>query len=302
MRALMIGAGAVGVVLTRALERTKGNDVTYLVRKGRRGGLVRTKILETRSGELVVRERPTVVEEGDPLPIVDTVLFAVRGDQLEAAIAVAEALPPTVRVATVTPGFEDLATLRRRLPGRPAVQVTPFFWSYLDGDTYRVWYPPVAKTLIAWGADGGEADRTFAEALAAAFTAGGLPSRASVDGTPAGAMAAGTPLLAAYELAGWDFDALARDGELRALTARASKEAMRAFAGGLLGRALAATTPVGFAMRATTALPADMKAMWRAHAPKIAAQTRTMLDVIIARAARDMRPHASLADLRRRLG
>jgi ketopantoate reductase len=302
MRALMVGAGAVGVVLTRALERTKGNDVTYLVRKGRRAGLVRTRLVDARSGELTVRERPAVVEEGQPLPAVDTVILAVRGDQLDAAIAVAEGLPPSVRVATVTPGFDDLTTLRARLPGRATARIAPVFASWAEGDAWKLWQPPLAKTTVAWGEGGTDADRAFAEELAAAFTAGGLPSKADAQGTPASAIAAGTPLLAAYELAGWDFDALARDRELRDLAARASKEALRAYAAGLLGRAIAAAAPVGLAMRATTAIPSEMKAMWRAHGPKIAGQTREMLDAVIARAERDNSPHASLDDLRRRLG
>jgi len=299
----MVGAGAVGVVLTRALERTKGHDVTFLVRKGRRAGLVRTRVIDAKTGELTVRERPAVVEEGQPLPTVDTLILAVRGDQLDAALAVAEQLPPTVRVATVTPGFDDLATLRARLPGRPTARIVPVFNAWSDGDALKLWLPPLAKTTVSYGEGGTDGDRAFAEELATAFTAGGLPAKATRDEPPPSAIAAGTPLLAAYELAGWDLDALVRDRELRTLAERASKEALRTYVGGgLLGRAAAFVTPIGLAIRATNAMPSHLKDMWRAHGPKIAGQTRTMLDAVIARAERDNSPHASLSDLRRRLG
>jgi ketopantoate reductase len=305
MRVLMVGAGAVGVVLTSALEKTTANEVTYLVRPGRRRTLPRVKLLAAKSGELSVREKPAVVEPTDKLPSADTVIFAVRGDQLDEMIDLVPTLAPTARMATVTPGFDDLAILRRRFPGRVFVQITPSFAAWLEGDAFKLWLPPLVKSIVSWHG-GSDDERAFAEELTAAFVAGGVPTRATGEGGGAkeAAMAAGMPVLAALELSGWSFEALARDRDLRGLAARAARESARAMASSGAARALCAitTTPVvNLAMRVAGMLPADMKAMWRAHGPKIAGQTRQMLDAIIARADENRASAETLKVLRGRL-
>src|SRR5438552_2633229 len=134
MRVLMVGAGAVGAVVAHALETTKGNDVTFLVRRGKQ--LPRMKLLEARSGSIHVRERPAVLDLDATLPVVDTVIFAVRGDQLDEALELLPRLraPHELRVACAAAGLDGAEKIRARLPGRPVVQLTPMFMAHQESD------------------------------------------------------------------------------------------------------------------------------------------------------------------------
>jgi hypothetical protein len=113
-------------------------------------------------------------------------------------------------------------------------------------------------------------------------------------------------VLAAWELSGWDVDRLARDGELRALTAAAMREAL---AVGderrtTLGRLLRHTPPgaLSLLMRALPTVAGEqVRAMWSHHGPKVAAQTRQMLDGMLARAEASGAPVEHLRRLRERL-
>jgi ketopantoate reductase len=304
MRILMVGAGAVGTVLTRHLEN-KTNELTYYVRAGRKAKLARTKILDARSEGIFVRERPAAVEPGDKLPIVDTAILAVRADQLDEALDLVARLIGDVRIVTASAGLDDLERIRHRFPHRPAVQILPLFMAYPDGDAIRFWNPPLARTLITDEHD--EAARPLAEELAAALTAGGLPARAlrSFGGAREAVFALGMPLLAGFELAGWDLGALAGDGELRSLASRGMREGVSSLVKNPLARRLVALAPAPLfaaALRAAPAmLPRGAKEMWRVHGPKIAGQTRQLLDLLIARAAAAAAPVDGLRELRRRL-
>jgi ketopantoate reductase len=307
MRVLMIGAGSVGGVLTRFLEN-KTNEVTYFVRAGRRPA--RVKLLDARSGEVHVRERPAALEAGQVLPAVDTAILTVRAEQLDGALDVVAELPSvaTVRIATASAGFDDLERVRARFPGRAAVQIIPLFFAYPDGDVTRWWNPPLAKTLVSDEHE--EASRPFAEELAAALETNGLPTRAvrSIGRARDAALAAGMPVLASFELAGWDLDALARDRELRALASRSMREGMRAMVKHPLAQRLIGLAPAPLfatVLRAAPAVvPRGVKEMWRVHGPKIAQQTRALLDSMIARVEREggAADAESLKELRRRLG
>lgn len=312
MRILMVGAGAVGTVLTRAIEKTKGHDVTYYVRAGRKKLLSRVKLLDAKSGELYVRERPAVIEPQDPLPVFDTAILAVRADQLDEALDVVARLSGEVRIASTSAGFDDLVRIRARFPGRAAVQILPMFMAYPDGtDAIRWWLPPLARTLVTDqggpgdGATGDEASKQFAEELTQVFVAGGLPARAvrGLGGARDAVFGAGMPILASLELAGWDVGALAHDKGLRTLASRAATEGLRAMSGGVASRLLGfAPSPlVAMLLRVAPAMPKDVQAMWRVHGPKIAGQTREILDRVIARGVARSAETGSLSELRRRL-
>ena len=221
----MVGAGAVGCVLTRALEQTKGNDVVYFVRRGRKKQLQRVKLLDARTNTITVREKPQVIEAGDPLSVFDTVVLAVRADQLDGALAVVDELPKKdeLRIACASPGLDDLERVRARAPGRPAVQIQPGFLAYAQGDSIRWWNPPLSRTLISFGDDGSA--QPFAEELASALSKGGVPSRAKHGGSRNAALASGVPILGALELAHWSFDDWAKNAELRGLTSTGSAKA-----------------------------------------------------------------------------
>jgi ketopantoate reductase len=303
MRVLIVGAGAVGRVLGRSLEASKTNEVTYYVRAGRKAALAQLKLLDGKTGELHVRERPAAVEPSDPLPHVDTVVLAVRGDQLDEALTVVDRLPGDARIASAAATLDGLERLRARFAGRPAVEVVPLFLAYPEGDVLRWWNPPLARTLVTWERDPGA--RAFAEELAGALDDGGLPARAvgSIAVAHDALLAAGMPLVASWELAGWNLDGLARDGELRRLAARGLSDAVGALGGGrgvvaasLLGRA--AEPLVAALLRAAPYLiPRDAQQMWRVHGPKIAGQTRALIDRLVARGG----GARGLVELRRRL-
>ena len=168
----MVGAGAVGAVLTRALEGNKANEVTYLVRAGRKERLKRVMIVDARSGEIHVREKPTVMEHGQVLPQADTAIFAVRREQLDEALGLLEQLPKDARIVCL----EGAARVRARLPGRVVVQVMPVFSCAREGDTFKLKKPPLVPSLVS--SEGDARARPFAEELAKDLVAGGMRARA----------------------------------------------------------------------------------------------------------------------------
>jgi ketopantoate reductase len=321
MRVLVVGAGAVGVVLFRALEQQKGNECTFLVRKGRKKDLERFKIVDARTGEMRVRERPAAVELGQVRPKVDTVLLCVRADQLGAALDDVGPLTQGTRLATITPGPEGLALLRARHPGHPVVRVAPAFMAYAadsrrraapDGanegsveEAFIVWFPPLLHSPVS-AEDGGPEARAFADELASALDAGGVPARARdrmIRGVDSGT-AAMMPLLAAYGLAGFDGDALAQDRALLDLAAEAIADALALHGApgiaGMIARRAAAPL-VRAALVGGAALPARLRAMWRVHGPKIERQTRDAIEQLARRAREDGRPSTALDEILRRM-
>jgi hypothetical protein len=300
MRALVVGAGAVGAILVHHLEKTKTNELAYLVRPGRKAKLTQVKLLNVKTEQLHVRERPTVYETGARLPPFDTVILAVRADQVDEAANVIDSLPSVKNIVSASAGHDDIARLRTRFPGRAVVQIVPLFLAFPDGDVIRWWLPPVARTLVTW--DNDDAARELAEnELVKPLVAGGLPTMGvkAIGNARECIYAAGLPALASFELAGWDTRTLGRNGDLRDLAARGAKEALRTVGGGKWLFAIAPTTMLQMLLRAAPLLPKRAQEMWRVHGPKIAAQTRAQLDSFIARAGAESE---ALSELRRRLG
>jgi ketopantoate reductase len=303
MRFLIVGAGSVGCVLGAALEQTKGNTVTYLVRKGRKAELTRIKLLQGKTMELKVRERPSVIEQGQVLPAVDAVLYAVRADQLEAALA--DAPPPaSVAIISATAGVDDVAMLRARHPDHKVVQILNGFLAYPDGDAIRWWQPGLSRTIVSYADD--EGSKPLAEELVTALTTGGLPSKLMHSVLRERALIAGLemPLWAALELAGSDVQRLGADRELRRLAGAAAREGVRAMGDDAVHRLLSigARPLVAVLVRALPLVAKDAVEMLRVHTPKIAQQTRRHLEMLRARADDSGRAHDSLDELARRLG
>ena len=303
MRVLLVGAGAVCIVFHRALEQQKGSEATFLMPSGK-PRLLRTKIVDSATNELRVRERPASIEAGTRLPVVDTVLFCVRAEQLAKALDDVGPLAAGTRLATVTPGTDGLALLRARHPGHPAVRIAPAFMAYFEDDVVNLWHPPLVKTPVL--SEGDAADLAFAEELAQALDAGGVPAQARekmLAGVDAGGDALSV-LLAGYALAKYDADALAADRSLLALVGDAVGEAVTlAGAPGFLG--FFARKTAGPLLRAgilsAVHMPARFSAMWRVHGPKLDAQTRNAIDALVDRAHLLNRAVPALESMKSRL-
>ena len=303
MRVLLVGAGAVGIVFHRAIEQQKGSEVTFLLHKGK-PKLLRTKIVDSTTNELRVREHPLAVEVGGRLPIVDTVLFCVRADQLDQAIDDVGPLAPGTRLATITPGPEGLALLRQKRPGHPAARVAPAFMAYFEDDVVQLWHPPFVKSPVT--SEGDAADLAFAQELALTLDAGGVPAQARdhmMPGVDAGGDALKV-LLGGYAIAKYDADALAADRELLTLLGEAVGEAVTlGGAPGVVG--FLARKTAGPLLRASilsaTRLPSRWSTMWRVHGPKIDAQTRGAVAALVDRAHMLNRPAPALEAMNARL-
>jgi hypothetical protein len=229
---------------------------------------------------------------------------------------VLERVPPSARIALATAGFDTVAHVRTRFPARTVVQFVPNFMAHFTDDVIRVWVPPIVKSVVSdclaegpeppsssrlrHSADENHEDaRAFATELAAQLTTGGLPTTHSTSAKEAWErnMALGIPLLAAWEVSGWDIDKLAHSSELRTLAARSAREALDA-----VGSPLLVPAPlISATLRALPLAPKMVREMLQVHGPKIAGQTRMMLDDMLARAAKRGRPVDNLHALRSRL-
>jgi hypothetical protein len=178
--------------------------------------------------------------------------------------------------------------------------------AYADGDAIVTWTPPLVKTPITSDGDNKD-DVRFAEELAAALVAGGVPARASTHmptGLDAGSDAF-MPLLAAYALSQYDADALVRDRALLSLVGAATGEALTiagapGFTGTLARYAFAPVVRAAM-IAAAPRLPETFRAMWRTHAPKIERQTHDAIAALSKRAHDSGRPSPSLDELLQRL-
>ena len=289
MRFIIVGAGAVGVTLGLSLEHQK-HDVTYLVRPGRKAALNRFLLVDARSGTSRKRDRPSVAELGNTLQPFEWVILATRGDQLDEAIATLKAhAKPTATVVLAAAALDALPTLRAAWTG-PVVQMYPTFsaWSE-EPNVWRWFQPPLLKSLLS--GEGDDKAQKAAVELAAELDKAGLPSRAvaSLQKTVAPLLAPGVALLAGWELAAWDVERLGKDGLLRDLTAGAMHEAAVAVGAEAEGVSrFLSFIPAGALSIALRALPRlagkDVRAMWSHHGPKIAAQTRAILDEVMQKA------------------
>lgn len=301
MRALIVGAGAVGQVYA-----------WHLARGGARCAfLVRPRHAETarRGFRLAPLRRPTVnfvdydvhVAPGE---IAErrwgAVILAMssvglrQGDWLG---AVADAAGEAT-VVTLQPGLTDPDYVRARVPARRVVAGRIGLLSWIDDDATAFWIPPLARCPFSG---------LRAAPIVEAFRRGGLPARLEDDVTPGTAF--GAALLdihmAALERAGWRLGELRRDRALLDMAGRAAREATAVVERKLGTRAprLARQLPVGLALGLAPRLaPLDLEGFFRAHYTKVGAQTRHLLDTYCELAERYALPSPALRELRRGLG
>jgi ketopantoate reductase len=306
MKVLIVGAGAVGVVLGAHLK-TRGHDVAFVTRTRRDPTAQAFQLRAVDGAETHRIDGPTVVVAGEPLAVADWVLVCVRFEQVDAALrSVASALGPHTRLGIAASlGRDDLRTAQTHA-ARAVVSITPGFNAWPDDavDVWRWYEVPFAPTLVSGEGDGrsDEAARALAEAL----RGGGLRVRfaASAYAEMLPLFSSGLALLAALELSGWDVAQLAADGARRRLTARAMREAANVVRDESRGLAIAALrrTPAALLSACLALLPllfrGRVRAMWSHHGPKIRAQTRAMLDDLLAKARARARSATALAALR----
>ncbi len=300
----ILGAGSVGVFLAAHLART-GTPVTLLARRAEQPTLS-FELVADRDERAQSLTLPVQSVSTARLPTVGTLLVCVRSDQVEEAVASAARVAPAAALGLVASvSAAQLLALRAHHPGRALYTVMPMFncWA-TDAHTFRWLQPPIVKTLLS--GEGDPAADVAVRHVCAQLLAGGLRARvvASAVAATLTFYTAGMPMLAGWELGGWGPQFI--PSSARRLTATAIRDSFRAKTearelparrlssvpswhvalGGGLGRL--------FIGRATLA-------MWRHHGPKIAAQTRAMLDAVLARARQGDVATPGLRALRERL-
>jgi ketopantoate reductase len=282
MRFLIVGAGAVGALVGAQLARA-GHEVGFWVRPGQRRERARLRIESVQTGrgyEVFTR----FFAPGDLAPASDWVFVCVRGEQLDATlqqIAAQLGVQQNLVISTVSFGSVLERARRHGLQGQVLAHQVSFGVHRDPEDPERfLWFPFPAPSIVS--ADAERTSVTAARTLAQALDAAGLhtTSRLSVRNANTFMMAMGAPFLAAWDVCDFKLESLARDRELRRLTARAMAEAPRGLA--LSGPSrLLRLVPAWFWSGLLRLLPhvigAHGREVWLHHGPKIRAQTRYCL-------------------------
>lgn len=302
MRALVVGAGAVGQVYGRHLQ-AGGAEVSFLVKpahaRATRAGLTLYGLNRRPS----LRTQPETVGGFEVLTEVaevagrrwDQVYLTMSSTALRAGSWFAQ-LAGAIHSATLVvlqPGPDDRAFVLQHLPAAQVVQGIIRVISYLaplPGETrfprpgVAYWIPPLASSPMS-----GARDRLGP--VLAALKNGGLPARRhrDVQGSTAFPEALAMPLLAVLEEAGWSFQQLRR-GDRLGRAWRGGREAMRVTARREGRRVPAALWLLGspwgvraLLRAAPLAVPFAFQAYLQAHFSKVGDQTRDFLRHYITR-------------------
>lgn len=146
MRVLICGAGVIGRVYAARLADA-GHDVTVLARGGTVAELAAHGVT-LRSGQSAVHAAPAVVSEVPAGAAYDASLVAVRRDQLDGVLPLAERLPAAVVGFLVNQPADPAAVVRRVGPER-AVLAFPGVGGYREPDgSVRYLEIPQQKTTV----------------------------------------------------------------------------------------------------------------------------------------------------------
>ncbi|HTJ47618.1 MAG TPA: 2-dehydropantoate 2-reductase, partial [Kofleriaceae bacterium] len=220
MRALVVGAGAVGRVLAHHLARG-GADVTFLVKRRHADEARRGFPLATGKTCAIVRAR--VVTESAELDPIDAIFLCVPSTALadDAWLRAIARATGDASIVAFGPGLDDAARVTDAC-GRARTVIGALglmAWAVPAGTAY--WVPPLAGVSLT-----GDALRVAT--IAAALARGGLRAKAHRDA--AGVAATGAALLesiaAGLRVAGWSRRMLRRDRALTALVASSAREAI----------------------------------------------------------------------------
>lgn len=286
MKALLVGAGAVGQVFAAHLA-SAGWEIGLLV-KPRYARAARAGFTLLPPGEEPWSWTPPVVLE-DPVEAArerwDQVWLCVSSTALVDAWldALARATPEATWV-TLQPGLEDRALLLRYVPPSRLVSGLIGFSAWgapLPGQEgpkgLGYWFPPGVPCRFS-------GPEPAVDAIVDALARAGLPASASADAARDGALGSAllNPTMAALEVAGWTFSAWRHDPVSR-LGAAAAREAL-AVAGATHE---VATWPLALLARrrvfslvlrlAPMLAPMPLETFFRVHFGKVGDQTRAML-------------------------
>ena len=314
MRALIVGAGAVGQVYGHHLARG-GAEVSVYVRPKRRA--------EAISGTRLTRVRPVgrrLTETFQPVrALTSAAEVAAAGpfEQIwlcvpttaldEELVRAATAASPRATVVVLAPGHFVAELANRVLGERRTVFGVIGMASYLapmegSDDPRETSTPAGIAYFLAMTRLSSASERRALEAVSA-LRAGGCPAEVVPDASRDGAFgsAALMPVVASLEISGWSFREL-REGTTLDLTAAAIDESL-AVAAARTGRAppipeLARSAP---ALRLASHLarwaPLDIEGFLRVHFVKVGEQTALLLAQNVSEAQRLGLPCAALEQL-----
>jgi 2-dehydropantoate 2-reductase len=288
-RCLVVGAGAVGQVYARHLQKG-GAHLTFYVRPKRvplmGGGLVLHPLNEQRPARLSGYDVVSSAAEVAAAAPFDSVWLtvpsdALRGDWLDALLgAIGEAV-----VVSLQPGLEDRAYLAERVPEARLVSgmIGLIAWhaplpgaDRAPGIAY--WFPPFQKSpLGGCAAAAGEVAR---------LRAGGFPTKVVDDVAADTAFASSLmmPIIAGLEVGGWTFRGLF-GGSAITLAVAAARETSaiarprhrRWWVRRLMRRGVLRM----ITWLAPRVVPFDLEVYLQAHFTKVGPQTRMMLETYI---------------------
>jgi 2-dehydropantoate 2-reductase len=314
MRALVVGAGAVGQAYARHLQ-LGGADVTFFVRDKYRATLERGLDMywlnAPRPTEPARFETFGIVTRPDEVAArrFDQVYLTVSSPALAGAwLRELIAATGDATIIALEPGADDRAVLLAAgVPVERLVQGMITLISYaapLPGETrfprpgMAYWFPPMTPAPHS-----GPRERTAAAVRA--LRAGKLPAKVHPDvpATVAFPSAVLMPYLIALESAGWSFRELGR-GPAIALGARAAREAL-AITAATTGRripfgarAIARPTMLRIALWfGRRVIPLPLEIYLREHFTKVHAQTIEFMEGYIAKGKKAGAPVAALEEL-----
>ena len=287
MRFLIVGAGAVGALVGAQLTRA-GHAVSFWVRPAQRSARARLKIESVKQGGTSFEVFTEFLGPGDAAPAADWVFVCVRGEQLDDTLQqIAANFGKHCNLVISAVSFESVVQRARShgLQGRVLAHHVSFGVHRDPGDSERfLWFPFSAPSIIS--AEEERDNLASARTLASALDDAGLRSVAmlSARNSMKFMMALSAPFLAAWDVCNFELERLARNDELRRLTAGAMVEGARsqAFTG---PSRLLQLLPAVFWSCVLRLLPfvigRNGREVWVYHGPKIREQTRYCLELLM---------------------
>lgn len=299
VRALIVGAGAVGQVYGRHLAKG-GADVAFLVKPKHAAAARAGFTLYPQNRRKSARCEPERFADFTVLSDADALAAAGRFDQVyltmsSPGLRAGDDFPRLARaigdstLILLQPGPEDRGFVLGHVRPEQLVQGIITLIAYhgpLPAETRLprpgvvYWFPPLAKSPL-----GGAEDRV--QAVVRALAAGGLPARAATNVIENAAF--GGPvlqaLMAALEAAHWSFAELRRGPHLGRAAAREALAIVAAHERRPPPVPLR-VLPLGFALRALLPVapaffPFDVESYLKAHFTKVGDQTRDTFATLI---------------------